>query len=315
MRILPRLLLAALVGGSALAASVAAARPPRSLCLPPSDSTAEQLQHLGGVSFRPPQGYSFQSGLAEMRMFVRGTRYFVLTTNANRMFAPNLDGRATCRTSINGREVIITSAQTELETSQPLTPPGVIGVQQIAIAEWVKPINGHEVMAFILTRFPDDLERFRNAFWSLRVDGDSSDAARASAAPLAQPASLWKSVATDTIGALLLETQAHAGRIRFVARGVGTASGVTTPDFASDSVKAWSDAIDALVRAPSATMRPLGGSVGAAGTTVQGQQAVALYFGEETSDQTVSLAVTPADAAHLASALRAGVVAATRGAP
>ena len=315
MRISPRLLLAALIGGSALAAPIAAAKPPRSLCLPPSDSTAEHLQHLGSVSFRAPEGYSFQSGRPEVRMFVRGTRYFVLTTNANRMFAPNLDDRVTCRTSINGREVIITAARTQLEASQPLTPPGVIGVQQIAIAEWVKPVDGHEVMAFILSRFPEDLERFRNAFWSVRVDGDSSDAARASAAPLARPASPWKTVATDTIGALLLETQAHAGRIRFAARGVGTEGGVTTPDFASDSVKAWGDAIDALVRAPSTTMHPLGGSVGAAGTTVDGKQAVALYFGEEMSDQTVSLAVTLADAAHLASAIRAGVVAASHAAP
>lgn len=300
------------MGASAVAAPVAAAStPPRSLCLPPSDSTAEAPQHLGSVTFRAPEGFSFQSGRPEARMFVRGTRFFVFTTYANRMFAPNLDERITCRTTINGREVIITTARTELETSQPLTPPGVIGVQQIAIAEWVKPIDGHEVMAFILSRYPEDLERFRSAFWSVRVDGDSTEAARASAAPLAVAASPWKTVATDTIGALLLETQAYAGRIRFGARGVAAGAGVTTPDFAPDSVRAWSAAIDGLVGAPSPAMRQLGGSVGAAGATIEGKPAVALYFGEDTSDQTVSLAVTPADAAHLASALRAALVTAS----
>lgn len=82
---------------------------------------------------------------------------------------------------------------------------------------------------------------------------------------------------------------------------------VTTPDFEPDSLRAWATAVADLAAAPRSTMRQLGTSVAAMGTTAGGQPAVALSFGEETSDQAVSVAVTPDDARRIAEGIRSAL--------
>ena len=284
---------------------VASAGPIRSLCLPPDDSATTPRREIGSASYQTPPGFAIVTNAGDEHVFQNLSRYVGITDRGDREYLAKSDftGRVSCSTVVNGRPVTVTMVKTELEHSQRLTAPGVIGMQNVAVAEWDQPVDGHLLMAFAIARNPEDLEVFRTMLYSIRVKGDSVHPTMT----LAELLPHWAAVRVDTIAGLELETQAMAGRTRFVARSVGGDVAVTSPELAPDDVRAWSDAVELLARAPSAGIRALGSSVAATATNVGGKPAVAVSFAEETSDAQVALALTPADATRLAGALRAAM--------
>lgn len=304
------LLLAPLLALSGAAAasprhSAALRGPIRSLCIPPDDSAGTPRRQFDAVSFQPPAEFLQVTHSTDLQLFQNGPRYFGITNQGSRSFFARSDflGRTSCRTTINGRSVTVTTGTMELETSQPLVAPGAIGVQNLVMAEWDQLVAGHPLMAFAIVRVPAELDLFRATLYSIRVAGDSIRPTLT----LAQLLPHWEVVRTDTIAGLELATQTMGGRARFVARSVGGDLAVTTPELEPDSVRAWSAAIEALSAAPGAGIRALGSSVSATSATVGGKPAVAVSFAEETSDAQVALALTAADATRLAGALRAAM--------
>jgi hypothetical protein len=136
------------------------------------------------------------------------------------------------------------------------------------------------------------------------------------AAPRAVVQPAWHAVRADTIGDLLFTTESLNKRVRFVARGLKAAAGVTTSDFPADSVRSWtSSAVDLVSSAtPKAgDMRGLGMALTLnVTTTTTGQSAFGFYVGDAVNDQQVALALTKADVMKLTSGVNSALDIASR---